>query len=241
MDAFESWLQRPGLGRYASVFAAHEVHLDALLLLTEEDLDELGLPLGPRRKLLHALKLLQDEGAPPAVARATASLAAATASASSVTELPAASEVGERRQLTVLFCDMVGFTELASRLDPEVLQRIIRSYEDACAVCVTRYEGYVLQRLGDGIVAFFGYPLAHEGEAERAIRGGTTRIRHEANRSRSQQGPQRGHGPAQAVRAVSMKSSSCLDSDVGPCGVAGRRCSRWRSATVYGMMLIIET
>jgi len=79
---------------------------------------------------------------------------------------------GERRQLTVLFCDMVGFTELANRVDPEVLQGIIRSYEDACAVCITRYEGYVFQRLGDGIVAFFGYPLAHEGEAERAIHAG---------------------------------------------------------------------
>ena len=67
---------------------------------------------------------------------------------------------------------MVGFTELANRVDPEVLQRIIRSYEDACAVCITRYEGYVFQRLGDGIVAFFGYPLAHEGEAERAIHAG---------------------------------------------------------------------
>jgi class 3 adenylate cyclase len=79
---------------------------------------------------------------------------------------------GERRQLTVLFCDLVGFTELANRLDPEVLQGIVRSYEDACAVCITRYEGYVFQRLGDGIVAFFGYPLAHEGEAERAIHSG---------------------------------------------------------------------
>ena len=79
---------------------------------------------------------------------------------------------GQRRQLTVLFCDMVGFTELANRVDPEVLQRIIRTYEDACAVCITRYEGYVFQRLGDGIVAFFGYPLAHEGEAERAIHAG---------------------------------------------------------------------
>ena len=78
----------------------------------------------------------------------------------------------ERRQLTVMFCDMVGFTELANRVDPEVLQGIIRSYEDACAVCITRYEGYVFQRLGDGIVAFFGYPLAHEGEAERAIHAG---------------------------------------------------------------------
>jgi len=79
---------------------------------------------------------------------------------------------GERRQLTVLFCDLVGFTELANRLDPEVLQGIVRSYEDACAVCITRYEGYVFQRLGDGIVAFFGYPLAHEGEAQRAIHAG---------------------------------------------------------------------
>src|SRR5262245_46628922 len=76
---------------------------------------------------------------------------------------------GERRQLTVLFCDMVGFTELANRVDPEVLQGIIQLYDDQCAVCVTRYEGYVYQKLGDGIVAFFGYPLAHEGEAERAI------------------------------------------------------------------------
>jgi class 3 adenylate cyclase/tetratricopeptide (TPR) repeat protein/energy-coupling factor transporter ATP-binding protein EcfA2 len=82
------------------------------------------------------------------------------------------SPASERRQLTVLFCDMVGFTELANRVDPEVLQGIIRRYEDACAVCITRYEGYVYQRLGDGIVAFFGYPLAHEGEAERAIHAG---------------------------------------------------------------------
>jgi class 3 adenylate cyclase len=69
-----------------------------------------------------------------------------------------------------------GFTELANRVDPEVLQRIIRAYEDACAVCITRYEGYVFQRLGDGIVAFFGYPLAHEGEAERAIHAGLSII-----------------------------------------------------------------
>ncbi|MGH9651245.1 MAG: AAA family ATPase, partial [Terriglobales bacterium] len=75
-----------------------------------------------------------------------------------------------------MFCDMVGFTELANRVDPEVLQRIIRSYEDACAVCITRYEGYVFQRLGDGIVAFFGYPLAHEGESERAIHAGLSII-----------------------------------------------------------------
>ena len=72
----------------------------------------------------------------------------------------------------MLFCDLVGFTELAGRLDPEELHGVIRRYEDACAGSVTRYEGYVFQRVGDGIVAFFGYPLAHEGEAERAVRAG---------------------------------------------------------------------
>lgn len=88
------------------------------------------------------------------------------------TPQPLSAPDGERRQLTVLFCDMVGFTELAQKLDPEVLREVIRRYEDACAACITRYEGYVFQRLGDGIVAFFGYPLAHEGEAERAIHAG---------------------------------------------------------------------
>jgi class 3 adenylate cyclase/tetratricopeptide (TPR) repeat protein len=94
---------------------------------------------------------------------------------------PAASE-GERRQLTVLFCDMVGFTELASRVDPEVLQAIVQGYEDICAAAITHYEGYVFQRLGDGIVAFFGYPLAHEGEAERAIRASLRIVRALATR-----------------------------------------------------------
>src|SRR5262245_41046812 len=79
--------------------------------------------------------------------------------------ISAATDAAKRRQLTVMFCDMVGFTELASRLDPVGLRSVIRGYEDACVACITRYEGYVFQRLGDGIVAFFGYPLAHEGEA----------------------------------------------------------------------------
>lgn len=85
---------------------------------------------------------------------------------------PEAKVAAERRQLTVLFCDIVGFSELSNRVDPEVLHQIIRSFADACVACVVRYDGYVFQRLVDGIVAFFGYPLAHEGEAERAIHAG---------------------------------------------------------------------
>ena len=149
-----------GLERYEALFSEHEVDLAALLVLTEEDLADLGLPFGPRKQLLRALEGLRPRDAtmehraldPPESASGRAD--------------------GERRQLTVLFCDMVGFTELAGRVDPEILRGIIRTYEDTCAACITRYEGFVFQRLGDGIVAFFGYPIAHEGEGERAIRAG---------------------------------------------------------------------
>jgi len=163
MDELSSWLAELGLERYAKVFAENGVDLDTLSLLSEGELEKLGLLLGHRKKLLSAL------AGPGSTASAPASSPRASAGA-----VPAAepSPQAERRQLTVLFCDMVGFTELASRLDPEVLQGIVRRYEDTCAACITRYEGYVFQRLGDGIVAFFGYPLAHEGEAERAIHAG---------------------------------------------------------------------
>jgi hypothetical protein len=132
--------------------------------LSESELEALGVLLGHRKKLLHCLAEL-SAGTGGQTSRPGLGVQPALDHAST-------GEAGERRQLTVLFCDMVGFTELANRVDPEILQRVIRSYEDACAVCITRYEGYVFQRLGDGIVAFFGYPLAHEGEAERAIHAG---------------------------------------------------------------------
>ena len=148
------WLDENGLGKYAELFAANEIDIDLLPQLTEHDFDKLGLSVGAQRRLALAIQSLSVANASPDVKHSTGPIS------------------GERRQLTVLFCDMVGFTELASRLDPEILQNIIRVYEDTCAASITRYEGYVFQRLGDGIVAFFGYPLAHEGEAERAIRAG---------------------------------------------------------------------
>jgi len=170
MDSVPAWLQDLGLERYTAVFAENDVDAEALRLLSENDLEKLGVSLGHRKRLLKAIAELNGLVAPvpqPAVAP-TGSRESDTDAAPAVVT----TEAGERRQLTVLFCDMVGFTELANRVDPEILQKIIRAYEDACAVCITRYEGYVFQRLGDGIVAFFGYPLAHEGEAERAIRAG---------------------------------------------------------------------
>ena len=164
MSDVRQWLEEHGLIQIAEVLEREQIDWDALQVLTPDDLKDLGLPIGPRVKLLAALRSLRGLRTTP------------DAPGDPVTE-PAGVPVtlgveGERRQLTALFCDMVGFTELANRVDPEVLQRIIHRYEDACAVCIARYEGYVFQLLGDGIVAFFGYPLAHEGEAERAIHAG---------------------------------------------------------------------
>jgi class 3 adenylate cyclase len=156
VQSVSSWLKSLNLEQYSQFFADNDVDLDVLRILGDKDLQDLGVSFGHRKKLLKAISELNG----------------AEATQRSPGHAATSATGGERRQLTVLFCDMVGFTELASRVDPEVLQRIIRSYEDACAVCVTRYEGYVFQRLGDGIVAFFGYPLAHEGEGERAIRAG---------------------------------------------------------------------
>jgi class 3 adenylate cyclase/tetratricopeptide (TPR) repeat protein len=146
------WLKSHDLERFIEVFEENEVDLATLRVLSESDLKELGLPFGPRKRMLN---LLGEERA-----RSTA--------AAGRVDTP----VGERRQLTVLFCDMVGFTKLAHKLDPETLQIVIRTYEETCATCVNRYEGYVFTMLGDGVVAFFGFPLAHESEAERAVRAG---------------------------------------------------------------------
>ena len=145
------WLRSHDLERFGAVFEENEVDLATLRLLSDDDLKELGLPFGPRKKILNLLREEQSGG------RAANFVGA---------------PIGERRQLTVLFCDMVGFTALSQRLDPETLQVIIRAYEDACASCIVQYEGYVFTCLGDGVVALFGFPLAHEGEASRAIRAG---------------------------------------------------------------------
>lgn len=169
MDSVLEWLRKLGLERYSGLFATNDVDLDIAGQLEESDLEKLGISLGDRKRLLKAIAQLNADCAPEPAAHFVTPAPGRERDAPDPRPFPTAL-AGERRQLTVMFCDMVGFTELANRVDPEVLQRIIRSYEDACAACITRYEGFVFQRLGDGIVAFFGYPMAHEDEAERSIR-----------------------------------------------------------------------
>ncbi len=156
------------MSQYAKAFETNDIDIDVLANIDDQALKDIGVTsVGHRVKLLKAIAELRAGQATVPSSEQMHEVAAPE----SITRLE-----GERRQLTVLFCDMVGFTELANRVDPEVLEGVIRSYEEECAVCITRYEGYVFQRLGDGIVAFFGYPLAHEGEAERAIRAGLSII-----------------------------------------------------------------
>ena len=153
------WLENLGLGEWIEAFLENQVDLDAARDLTEADLRELGIPMGPRKKLLRAISVLGDEQLEvrPIETRPSQAKQIGTA---------------ERRQLTVMFCDLVGSTELSRRLDPEDLREVMRRYQDAVAGAITRYEGYVAKFLGDGVLAYFGWPQAHEDQAQRAVRAG---------------------------------------------------------------------
>jgi class 3 adenylate cyclase/predicted ATPase len=168
MDELSSWLAGLGLERYAQVFSDNEVDLDTVRLLSEQDLERLGLPLGPRKKLLKAIAEL-SAGPAPGDVQANGSPTAAQA-LSATGAAPSATQSGQRRQLSVMFCDLVGSTELSRRLDPEEYRELLQAYRDTCARAVERYEGYVAQHLGDGVLVYFGYPVAHEDDARRAVR-----------------------------------------------------------------------
>ena len=159
LQSIRDWLAGLGLERYAEAFESNDVDVVLLPELSEADLQQLGVSLGHRKRMLAALRTAFS-GATPLNGAADAS----TASVESVTA------EGERRQVTVLFCDLVGSTALSHRLDPEIYRDVLARYHERCIACVQRFEGFVAQIQGDGVVAYFGYPLAHEGEAERAIR-----------------------------------------------------------------------
>jgi class 3 adenylate cyclase/tetratricopeptide (TPR) repeat protein len=156
-----AWLGSLGLERYEPAFRENEIDLDVLPELTEADLLSLGLPLGPRRKLLKAIAELRG---------GTAS--AAVAEESPKAPVRATTFEAERRQLTVMFCDLVGSTALSTRLDPEDLRAVIGAYHRCVAAVIERSGGYIAKYMGDGALAYFGYPRADEHDAERAVRAG---------------------------------------------------------------------
>jgi class 3 adenylate cyclase len=156
----EGWLASIGLERYAQTLRDNDVDLEVLPELTEADLEQLGLSLGHRKKLLRALagRAVAAETSPPV--------------APSTQVRPGATSEGERRQLTVMFVDLVGSTELSRALDPEDMADVIRRYQACCADVLKRWDGHVAKYMGDGVMAYFGFPSAHEDDAERAVRAG---------------------------------------------------------------------
>jgi class 3 adenylate cyclase/predicted ATPase len=162
------WLRSLGLGRYEAAFRENEIDETVLPNLTAEDLKELGVTaLGHRRKLLDAIAALRvDAGAKaPNLAEEPAEPSAATPTGPAVAEA-----VGERRHITVMFCDLVGSTSISAGLDAEDWRDLVGAYLDAASDAVTEMGGHVAKKLGDGLMALFGYPVAQENDAERAAR-----------------------------------------------------------------------
>jgi class 3 adenylate cyclase/tetratricopeptide (TPR) repeat protein len=164
------WLRKLGLERYEPAFRENRIDNSILPRLTAEDLKDLGvIAVGDRRRLLDAIAELRGGEMMPAESPAPEP-------ASSNSDVHSFASRAERRQLTVMFCDLVGSTALSRRLDPEDLRELIRGYQDAVSSVVARHGGYVANFLGDGIVAYFGWPRADEDEAAQAIRAGLAAI-----------------------------------------------------------------
>src|SRR5262252_4351341 len=152
-----AWLAELGLAKYAEAFASNDIDLDVLPELTDADLKDLGVAsLGDRKRLLKAI----------------ASIASAEKSSVVPTATPASPTDAERRQVTVMFSDLVGSTALSARMDPEDLREVISAYQKSVGEIVRRFGGFVAKYLGDGVLIYFGYPQAHEDDAERAVRAG---------------------------------------------------------------------
>ena len=156
MQQVAAWLEKLGMSEYAGRFAENRIDLSVLRDLTDQDLKELGVVLGDRKKLL----------------RAIGELGGVASEASGTAVPPAPRDAAERRQLTLMFCDLVGSTALSTQLDPEDLRQIIGTYHRCCAAIVERNGGFVAKYMGDGVLVYFGYPQAHEHDAERAVQAG---------------------------------------------------------------------
>ena len=165
MNDTENWLRTHKLDKYVQVFLEHEIEFDDLIELTPDDLRELGLPLGPRKRILKLIAASKSAS--------TSQTSDNTESALKVASLGDA----ERRHLTLMFCDLVGSTALSTSLDLEQYREIIKRYQNTITQLVQRYEGYIAQFLGDGVLAYFGYPQAHENDAERAVLAALSAIR----------------------------------------------------------------
>jgi class 3 adenylate cyclase len=156
-----SWLRSLGLEQYEATFRDNAIDDSVLPDLTDQDLEKLGVLLGHRRKLLRAIANIE----------ATAQTASSAVGATAAVDV-SPRDTAERRQVTVMFSDLVGSTALSARMDPEDLREIISAYQKCVTETVGRFGGFVAKYMGDGVLIYFGYPQAHEDDAERAVRAG---------------------------------------------------------------------
>ncbi|KAA3631826.1 MAG: hypothetical protein DWQ08_04370, partial [Proteobacteria bacterium] len=152
-NSVATWLERIGLGEYRGQFLAHHIDWELLRDLDQATLKDIGVSSAGHR--LQILKAIRELDAAPGGKHSRV-----------------ATDEAERRQLTVMFCDLAGSTEMSQRLDPEDLRDINRAYQDACKRAIERFDGFVARYMGDGVLAYFGFPRAHEDDAERAILAG---------------------------------------------------------------------
>ena len=163
VSSITDWLSKLGLSQYLQSFVENDVTFELLPSLTADDLKDLGVTsVGHRRTLMRAIGTLTAEGA--------------ESEAKTIPEAPRPADTSageaERRRLTVLFCDLAGSTRLSCRLDPEVMREVLLAYQNTVAGEIARMEGHLAKFVGDGVLAYFGYPKAHEDDAERAVRAG---------------------------------------------------------------------
>ena len=165
-DRVSAWLDHLGLGIYCEAFQKNAIAWDVLPELNPGDLEALGVLLGHRKQLLRAIAQLSPR------ADVLGPGSSPMAGSPEPPPVPPERDHAERRQLTVLFCDLVDSTALSRRVDPEDLQDVLRRFLDACSYAIGRFNGYIAKYMGDGMLVYFGYPQAHEHDAERAVHAG---------------------------------------------------------------------
>jgi class 3 adenylate cyclase len=158
MQQIADWLEKLGMSEYAQRFAENKIDVSVLRHLTDQDLKDIGVALGHRRKILAAISDLG--GTTPVTTEPAAG------------SEPKAQDTAERRQVTVMFSDLVDSTAVSTRMHPEDLREVISAYQKCVAETVRRHGGFVAKYMGDGVLIYFGYPQAHEDDAERAVRAG---------------------------------------------------------------------
>src|SRR3984885_16294265 len=198
------WLGRHGLDQYAQTFAENNIEFSVLPDLTENDLEKLGVSLGHRKKLLRAIDALTAASTPAPPTTAVSDITVASPAVGQQRE-------AELRQITVMFCDLVGSTPLSEKLDPEDLRALIDAYREACGTAIRRYGGEVASYAGDGVMAFFGWPRAHEDDAVRAVHAALDTLSAVTNIS----------GPVSLASRVGVCTGLVVVRDTGAGGTGG--------------------